>query len=115
MSLLFILKGEERESLNDKGMSFVEACLCLFIFFIIVGSIIPLSYRLKETLLDQKLKYHASEVALDAAKIIKTTGQTKGGKTIDQVQYDWYYTGDEICVSYKKINVTEKKCISRKK
>lgn len=111
---MFILKGEERESLNNRGTSFVEACLCLFILLTIVGSIIPLSYQLRETLQDHKLKYHASEVALDAAKIIKTTGKTNGSKTIDEVKYDWYYNGDEICVSYKKIKEIEKKCISRK-
>lgn len=94
-------------------MSFVESCLSLVILFLIVGSIIPLSYKLKITLFEYKLEYHASEVALNAAKTILYTGQTIGSKTIDGIQYDWYYNGDEICVTYEKFNEKEKKCINR--
>lgn len=107
------MKEEERESLNHKGMSFAETCLSVFILMVLFGSLIPFSYHLKTSILYKKLDYHASEVALEAAKIVKDVGQTKGTKIIDHVQYDWEYNGGEICVTYRKIDVTERKCISR--
>lgn len=96
-------------------MSFVETCLSIFILLILFGTLIPFSYHLKTTAIYKKLDYHASEVALEAAKIVKNTGQKKGSKIIDQVHYHWEYNGGEICVAYQKFNVTERKCISRQK
>ena len=75
--------------MNCKGIAFVETLLTVAIILVITGSLIPLSYQLKSTLYNQKLELHASEAALDAAKLIKAQSKHFGAQTIEQNEYQW--------------------------
>lgn len=99
--------------MKHNGFSFVETCLSVVIFFVIIGAMIPLSYQLKTTRDSFKLEYYASEVAFEGAKMINEQGVTSGTKKIDNIQFDWNYYGDKLCVTYKIINSTKKKCIQK--
>ncbi len=99
--------------LNSKGISFVETLLSIFVLFIITGSLIPLSYQMKNTLYNKKLELHASETAYEAAKMIKKHNEWTGVNVIENVKYDWDFDGKQICIKFNNLNGERKKCINQ--
>ena len=99
--------------MNTKGIAFAETLLTIVIVMIITGSLAPLTYHLKATLHTQKLQLHASETALEAAKMIKAHAISSGTNSIEQKEYHWTYDGEEICVRYNTENGEQVKCINR--
>ncbi|MFC7684727.1 hypothetical protein [Ureibacillus sp. GCM10028918] len=99
--------------MNSKGIAFVETLLTVVIVLVITGSLIPLTYQLKTTLYNQKLELHASETALEAAKLIKSQTVFSGTKSIDQNEYQWTYDGEQICVQFNNLSGERVKCINR--
>nr|WP_198044647.1 hypothetical protein [Lysinibacillus timonensis] len=57
------------------------------------------------------MKLHASEVASNAAKVLKTKGIHSGITSIDNVTYQWNYDGKKICVEYELKGEVEVMCI----
>lgn len=98
--------------MNTRGIAFVETLLTLVIVLIITGSLVPLTYQLKATLHNQKLELHASEAALEAAKIINASSLFSGTFSIEQNEYDWTYDGEEICVQFQNLSGERVKCIN---
>ena len=77
------------------------------------GTILPLFYHLQTTLHNKKLDLHASEIALNGAKMVELYGVTEGVATIQQVEYIWAYSFGEICVSFRNLQEERMKCISK--
>jgi len=99
--------------LNTKGIAFVETLLSVVIVIVITGSLIPLTYQLKANMHNQRLELHASETALEAAKMIKDQSLFSGTIAIEQNEYHWVYDGKTICVKFKNLNGEQLKCINR--
>lgn len=77
------------------------------------GTLLPLYSHLQTTLHNKKLELHASEIALNGAKIVESYGLTEGVATIQQVEYKWVYSFGEICVSFRNLQEERMKCISK--
>lgn len=99
--------------MNSKGTSFVETLLSISILFVITGSLIPLSYNMKSTLYNKKLELYASETAYEAAKMIHNGYKSNGVKVIDNVEFNWFYDGRQICIEFTNLNGERKKCINQ--
>ncbi|HWK23997.1 MAG TPA: hypothetical protein VNS08_13275 [Ureibacillus sp.] len=99
--------------MNTKGIALVETLLTVAIVFMISGTLIPFTYQLKSSMYNQKLELHASETALEAAKMIKTQSIYSGLLSIEDHDYQWNYDGYQICVQYHDLNGERVKCISR--
>lgn len=99
---------------NNGGFTLAETLLTVVILFTIVSSFVPLSYRLKTTLYDQKLDLHASEVALEGVKQYIHRSKSSGVKQIEDVDFYWNVEEGRICVNYLNKNQKErKKCINK--
>ncbi|QCR32843.1 hypothetical protein [Lysinibacillus sp. SGAir0095] len=99
--------------MNCRGIAFVETLLSVAIVLIITSSLLPLSYRLKTTLYNEKVELHASETALEAVKLIRESLTLTGTKTIEGNDYQWKFDGDQICVQFKNLSGEQVKCINR--
>ncbi len=99
--------------MNTRGIAFVETLLTVVIVLIITGSLVPLSYQMRTTLQNEKLELHASETALEAAKMIKAQAINSGIVSIDQNEYHWSFDGEAICVQFHNLNGEQVKCINR--
>lgn len=97
--------------MNERGISFIETVIGMAILSIIALTLIPIAQQLQTNIYAKQLAVHASEVALNGAKMMKTYGQTAGVMTIDHVSYDWLYDGHTICVSYTGLDGTVRTCI----
>lgn len=98
---------------NEKGISLIEVVLSVAILMCIGGTLLPLYNQLQTTLLNKKLDLHASEIALNGARLVELYGVTEGVATIQQVEYKWAYNWGEICVSFQNLNEERIKCISK--
>ncbi|MDN4493316.1 hypothetical protein [Ureibacillus aquaedulcis] len=99
--------------MNSKGIAFVETLLTVVIVLIISGSLIPLTYQLKTTLHNEKVELHASQTALEAAKLIKSRSLSSGTKSIEHNEYQWRYDGEQICVQFNNLSGEQVKCINQ--
>ncbi|RHW38495.1 hypothetical protein D1B33_06345 [Lysinibacillus yapensis] len=91
----------------------METLLSVVIILMLTGSLIPLTNHLKSSLYNQKTELHASETALQAAKMIKTLSIAGGMILIEQNQYEWTYDGEQICVGFNNTLGAQRKCITR--
>lgn len=99
--------------MNNKGVALVETLLTVVIVLVITGSLIPITYQLKATLYNKKLELHASETALEAAKLVKSRLAISGTNSIDQNDYQWTFDGMQICVQFNNLSGERVKCISQ--
>lgn len=90
----------------------METLLTVVIVLIITGSLVPLTYKLKATLYNQKLELHASETAFEAAKLIQSKYVFSGTNSIEQNEYHWTYDGEQICVQFNNLSGERVKCIN---
>ena len=96
---------------NSKGSSFLEALLAITIFFLIASLILPQFTKLQEELQHQKVQMHATEVAFNAARLVRDFNEVQGFLTIEQTRYDWKYEQNQICVSYTYEGEFSSQCI----
>ena len=97
--------------MNESGYSFVETILSVVIVMLVCTTLIPISYTMKTTLYNKRLEVIAAETAYEGLKHYRYLQQTKGTKTIDDIEFQWFMNGQEICVSFQNTSELRKKCI----
>lgn len=97
--------------MNEKGQSWPEAMLSLFIVMIIFGSLLPMSSKLTASLHTKKQSALAVETGYQAAIHYRTSGQLTGSRVHEGLTYDWVVSPDSICVTYRSVRKEEFKCI----
>lgn len=85
---------------NSKGNSMLESLLAVTILFFIAGFLLPKFSDLKSELETQKVQTHASEVAFNAARLVRDYGKTTGVFKIENITFNWEYVNNQICVTY---------------
>lgn len=98
---------------NEKGIAFAETLLTVAILFTIMSSLIPLVHRVNNTLYNQKLELHASEVAYDAAKKMVGSNVLNGSAVIEGIPYEWNFDGSAICIKFNNLHEVRNKCIDQ--
>jgi len=97
--------------LNESGYSFVETILSVVIVMLVCTTLIPISYTMKTTLYNKRLEVIAAETAYEGLKQYRYLQQTEGTKTIENIEYQWSFNGQGICVSFQNTRELRKKCI----
>ncbi|MGE7090753.1 hypothetical protein ACQKII_04705 [Lysinibacillus sp. NPDC048646] len=97
--------------MNESGYSFVETILSMVIVMVICTTILPISYNMKTNLYNKKLEVAAAETAYEGLKQYRYLHQMEGMKTIEGVDYQWTYDGQEICVTFQNTRESRQKCI----
>lgn len=54
----------------------------------------------------------AAETAYEGLELFQAVQQTEGTRIIEQVEYQWVFNGEEICVRFHNILKPRQKCIS---
>ncbi|WP_342472595.1 hypothetical protein MHH70_03820 [Metasolibacillus sp. FSL H7-0170] len=67
--------------------------------------------HLQGNLTNKKTELHASEVALNGARIVQLYGITSGEMTIQKILYAWHYSAGEICVDFDNVKGRRQKCV----
>lgn len=97
--------------MNESGYSFVETILSVVIVMLVCTTLIPISYTMKTTLYNKRLEVIAAETAYEGLKQYRYLQQTEGTKTIENIEYQWSFNGQGICVSFQNTRELRKKCI----
>ena len=85
--------------LNDRGMSWAETMVSLFMVFIIFGSLLPVMLSVQQNLQVKKERVSAFETLHEAAREINSTGALQGKRTVNGIVYSWEMA-DSLCVDY---------------
>ena len=96
--------------MNERGVTLLETILSIAILLLLAITLLPLANHLQGQLFDKKVTYRASEVAFNGIKEVMLTGVTQGSRTIEGVEYRWYYHDDEICVEYTNLKGPQLTC-----
>jgi len=99
--------------MNETGYSFVETIVSVVIIMVLCTTIIPLSYKIKTNLYNQKLEVIAAETAYEGLKKYRDLQQVEGVKTIEKVDYHWLFDGQAICVTFQNASELRQKCIEQ--
>ncbi|MGE7942891.1 hypothetical protein ACQKNB_12465 [Lysinibacillus xylanilyticus] len=97
--------------MNESGYSFVETILSVVIVMFLCTTLIPISYTMKTTLYNKKLEVIAAETAYEGLKHYRYLRQAEGFNTIENVEYNWAFDGQGMCVSFQNTRELRKKCI----
>lgn len=97
--------------MNEKGQSWPEAMLSLFIVMVIFGSLLPLSTNLTIALDSKKQSAIAAETGYQAAVHYRTSGQLTGSREHDGRTYQWVVSAASVCVTYESAREEESRCI----
>ncbi|XKO53989.1 hypothetical protein ACI2WT_14440 [Lysinibacillus fusiformis] len=97
--------------MNESGYSFVESILAMGILMLLCGSLLPISYTMKTNLMNKKMEMIAAETAYEGMKLFQAVQQTEGTRIIEEVEYQWMFNGEEICVRFHNILKQRQKCI----
>lgn len=97
--------------MNEKGQSWPEAMLSLFIVMTIFGSLLPMSTKLTAVLDSKKQSAIAAETGYQAAVHYRTHGRLAGSRVHEGRTYDWVVSAASICVTYASVQKEEYKCI----
>ncbi|WP_155591546.1 hypothetical protein [Lysinibacillus cavernae] len=97
--------------MNESGYSFVETILAMGILMLLCTSLSPITYTMKTNLSNKKQEMIAAETAYEGLKRYHIGRQTEGSRTIDQVDYQWVFDGQEVCVRFHNTCELRKKCI----
>ncbi|MGE7623668.1 hypothetical protein ACQKMD_11545 [Viridibacillus sp. NPDC096237] len=98
---------------NDKGNALPETLLTLVIILTLFGTLLPALQMMKATLNNKKMAMHAAETAYQATLRVDQGEQLQGNRTIENVNYQWYFTNNEICVFYDNLKGQQQKCIQQ--
>ena len=98
--------------MNERGVTLLETILSIAILLLLAITLLPFANSLQGQLFDKKLAYRASEVAYNGIKEVILTGVTQGSRTIEGVEYQWYYNYNEICVEYTNLKGPQLTCIT---
>ena len=98
--------------MNEHGITFLETILSLAILSLLALTLLPFANSLQSQIFDRKLAYRASEVAYNGIKEVVLTGVTQGSRTIEGVEYQWYYNYSDICVEYTNLKGKQLTCIT---
>lgn len=85
--------------LNEKGASWAETMVSLFMVFIIFGSLLPAMLSVQQSLHAKKERVSAYETLHEAARQIASTGAVAGQRTVNGTIYKWRFA-DQLCVDY---------------
>ena len=96
--------------MNEHGVTLLETILSVAILLLLAITLLPFANSLQGQLFDKKLAYRASEVAYNGIKEVVLTGVTQGSRTIEGVEYQWYYSDSEICVQYADLKGPQLTC-----
>ncbi|MFF3101850.1 hypothetical protein [Viridibacillus arvi] len=96
---------------NDKGNALPETLLTLVIILTIFGTLLPVLQMMKGTLSDKKMAMYAAETAYQASQRVEQGEQLQGSRTIESVNYRWYFMNNEVCVFYENLKGQQQKCI----
>lgn len=97
--------------MNESGYSFVETIMATVILMLLCSSLLPITYTMKTSLMNKKMEMIAAETAYEGLKLFQAVQQTEGTRIIEQVEYQWMFNGDEICVRFHNILKPRQKCI----
>lgn len=96
---LSILEEGEWCFLNERGMSWAETMVSLFMVFIIFGSLLPAMLSVQQSLQVKKERVSAFETLHEAAREIHSTGALHGRRSVNGIVYSWEMA-DSLCVDY---------------
>lgn len=85
---------------NERGYSWPETMLTLFIFIIIFGTIMPVAVKMQNQLARKEKEMLASEVLAQSAIRYKAYGETFGSVYRNGAIFQWEYEQYKLCVSY---------------
>lgn len=94
-----ILEEGEWCFLNERGMSWAETMVSLFMVFIIFGSLLPAMLSVQQSLQVKKERVSAFETLHEAAREIHSTGALHGRRSVNGIVYSWEMA-DSLCVDY---------------
>lgn len=97
--------------MNNRGFSWAETILSLFITFIIATVLVPLLTNMNTQLEDKKRKYHSAIVMNEAAKLFITENIENGSLSIENVTFTYHISEQEVCVEYQGVRGEKKNCI----
>lgn len=97
--------------MNESGYSFVETILAIGILMLLCCSLLPITYTMKTNLTNKKLEMIAAETAYEGLKLFQAVQQSEGTRTIEQVDYQWVFNGQEICVRFHNTHEPRQKCL----
>lgn len=97
--------------MNNKGFSWAETILTLFITFIIATILLPLLNNMSVQLEEKKRKYHSAMVMNEAAKLFITENIENGSLSIDGVTFNFQISEQEVCVDYQGVRGEKRNCI----
>lgn len=97
--------------MNEQGVTLLETTLSLAILSLLAITLIPFANHLQAQLFDKKLAYRASEIAYNGVKEVAFMGTIQGWRTIEGIEYHWYYQEGEICVEYSDLKGPQLMCI----
>ncbi|WP_143560444.1 MULTISPECIES: type II secretion system protein [unclassified Sporosarcina] len=98
--------------MNEKGQSWPEAMLSLLVVMVIFGSLVPLADILTSSATEKKQAMIAAQTTYQAAILYKSSGQTTGHKTHEDLHYNWMVSDRQICVAYEIQQIEKHKCVS---
>lgn len=97
--------------MNERGVSLLETVLGMAILSVMALTLIPTVQHLQHKLYAKQLAVHASEVALNGARMVEAAYQTSGTMAIQGTDFHWLYDGQTICVTYAGLDGTVHTCI----
>ena len=97
--------------MNNKGFSWAETILTLFITFMIATILLPLLTNMNVKLEDKKRKYHSAIVMNEAAKLFVTENIKNGSLTIESVTFNFQIDEQQVCVEYPGVRGEVINCI----
>ncbi|MFD1206374.1 MULTISPECIES: hypothetical protein [Sporosarcina] len=97
--------------INEKGFSWPETILSLFVIIGIFGTLLPFASKLAYQLDKKKYTMHAAELAYQSAILYETTGIVEGVRMINGINFEWIVLGQKICVTYELHGEDNERCI----
>lgn len=89
----------------------METLISMVILLMVASTLIPLTYYMKSNLYNQKTELHASETALQAAKLLQSQPLPGGVMLVEQNEYEWTYDGNQICVHFSNLLGEQTRCV----
>ncbi|ARF15857.1 hypothetical protein [Sporosarcina ureae] len=98
--------------MNEKGQSWPEAMLSLVIIMVIFSSLLPLATTVTSSVMAKKQAMVAAQTTYQAAILYKSSGQTTGYRSHEDLHYNWKVSDQQICVAYEIQQIEHNKCMN---
>lgn len=98
--------------MNEKGQSWPEAMLSLLVVLVIFGSLLPMANILTSSVTEKKQAMIATQTAYQAAILYKSSGQTTGHRSHEDLHYNWTISDRQICVAYDIQQIENQRCVN---